>query len=177
MLRRLSVIGTLFSILFALPLLAQKVETDYDHSANFAQFHTYCWGKVQTTDPLFQSRIKNGIDHALQSKGWQQATSDCDVTIAAVGSKSNQQEYNTFYNGLGGGWGWRGWGGMGATTTSVENVPVGTLVVDIYDSHSKHLLWRGMAHDTLSSKPEKNSQKVEKAIDKMFDKFPPKKST
>lgn len=35
--------------------------------------------------------------------------------------------------GMGGGWGWRrGWGGgMGDSTTTVENTPVGTLVVDV----------------------------------------------
>jgi Domain of unknown function (DUF4136) len=61
-------------------------------------------------------------------------------------------------------------------TTTVEHVPIGTLVVDIYDSSSKHLVWRGMAHDQLSDKPEKNTQKLQKAVDKLFDKFPPKSS-
>jgi hypothetical protein len=31
-----------------------------------------------------------------------------------------------------------------------------------------------MASDTLSSKPEKNTQKLDKAIAKLFEKFPPK---
>jgi hypothetical protein len=29
-----------------------------------------------------------------------------------------------------------------------------------------------MAHDTLSDNPEKNDQKVNKAVDKLFRKFP-----
>jgi hypothetical protein len=60
--------------------------------------------------------------------------------------------------------------------TTIETVPVGTLVLDIYDSGSHHLVWRGMAHDTLSDKPEKNAQKLDKAVDKMFRKFPPRAS-
>jgi hypothetical protein len=64
--------------------------------------------------------------------------------------------------------------GRGMATTTVENIPVGTLVVDIYDTGSQHLVWRGLAHDQLSDKPEKDTKKLEKAVDKMFDKFPPR---
>jgi hypothetical protein len=59
-------------------------------------------------------------------------------------------------------------------TTTVDNIPVGTLVIDIYDSSTHHLLWRGLAHDQLSDKPEKNTKKVEKAVSKLFEHFPPR---
>jgi hypothetical protein len=32
---------------------AQQVKTDYDRSANFSQYKTYSWEKVQTQDPLW----------------------------------------------------------------------------------------------------------------------------
>jgi Domain of unknown function (DUF4136) len=51
---------------------------------------------------------------------------------------------------------------------------VGTLVLDMYDSKTNKLMWRGTAVDTVSSKPEKNEKKLEKGIEKMFEKFPPK---
>jgi len=154
---------------FAAVALAQDVKTDYDHHANFAQFHTYYWEKVQTTDPLWQSRIEEAVDRDLQSKGWQRVNSGGDVAITAVGSARNQKEYQTFYNGMGG---WR-WGGFGDTTTTVENYPVGSLVLDFYDAHSKQLLWRGISQDSLSSNPDKNEKKLDKAVDKMLDHFPP----
>jgi hypothetical protein len=50
---------------------------------------------------------------------------------------------------------------------------VGTLVVDIDDGKTKQLLWRGAAKGTLSDKPEKNSQKIDKAVTKMFKQYPP----
>jgi hypothetical protein len=31
-----------------------------------------------------------------------------------------------------------------------------------------------VARDTLSDKPEKNTEKLQKAVDKMFAKFPPR---
>lgn len=58
-------------------------------------------------------------------------------------------------------------------TTTVENTPVGTLLVDVFDGHSKKLVWRGVASEALSSKPEKNEKKLEKDVEEMFKKFPP----
>jgi hypothetical protein len=59
-------------------------------------------------------------------------------------------------------------------TTEVGKIPEGTLVVDIYDTSSEHLVWRGLASDQLSDKLEKDTKKIEKAVDKMFSKFPPR---
>jgi len=44
----------------------------------------------------------------------------------------------------------------------------------LYDAHNKQLIWRGVASQSLSDKPEKNEQKLEKAVNKMLDHFPPK---
>ena len=148
---------------------AQDVKTDYDHHANFSQYRTYYWERVKTTDPLWQSRIQDAVDHALQAKGWQRVDSGGDIAVAAVGSSHNQREYQTFYDGMGG---WR-WGGFGETTTEAVNYPVGSLVLDLYDAHSHQLIWRGVSSESLSDKPEKNEKKLDKAVDKMFDHFPP----
>jgi hypothetical protein len=161
--------AVLVLLVLAAGVAAQDVKTDYDHHANFSQYHTYYWEKIKTTDPLWQSRIQDAVDHELQSKGWQRVDNGGDVAITAVGSTHNQQEYQTFYNGMGG---WR-WGGFGETTTQVESYQVGSLVVDFYDAHNKQLIWRGVSSDSLSDKPDKNEKKLEKAIDKMFNHFPP----
>ncbi len=47
--------------------VAQDVKTDYDHHANFSQYHTYCWEKIKTSDPLWESRIQEAVDHELQA--------------------------------------------------------------------------------------------------------------
>ena len=160
--------------LAAFPACAQEIHTDYDHSANFSQYHTYSWGRVHTSDPLYEDRIRRDVDRELQSKGWRLEPNGGQVIVTAVGAKQNKQEYQTFYTGFGPGWGWRGWRGMGETETTVDNVPVGTLVLDFYAGSSHHLLWRGTSQDTLSNNTDKNVDKVKKAVDKMLDKFPPK---
>lgn len=149
---------------------AQDVHTDWDKKANFERYHSYSWGKIHTSNPLWQSRIQDAVDKDLQAKGWQKVPSGGDVTLMAVGSARNQQEYQTFYDGLGGGW---RWGGFGNATTTVQNYKVGTLVLDMYDASNKQLIFRGTATDTLSENPEKNENKLEKSVDKMLKKFPP----
>lgn len=169
----ISLAAALLAGLLSLPASAQKIETDYDHSINFSQYHTYSWGRVHTSDPFFEQRVRDAVNRDLQAKGWQLVPSGGDVTLTAVAIKRDRAEYDTFYEGFGPGWRWHGWG-SGMTMTTVETVPVGTLVLDIYDSGSHHLVWRGMAYDTLSSKPDKNAQKLDKSVDKMFSKFPPR---
>ena len=95
------------------------------------------------------------------------------MTVSAVAILKQQKEYTTFYDGLGGGWRGSMGGAMGWATTNVEEVPVGTLIVDLYDTSGKGLIWRGVARSTLSDKPEKDTEKMRKAIDKMFSHFPP----
>ena len=165
-------LASVLSVLFAFTTIAlgQDVHTDYDKHAMFGNYHTYSWEKVKTTNPLWESRIRDAVDRDLQAKGWQKVESGGDVALMAVGSSQNQQEYQTFYDGLGG---WR-WGGFGETTTTVENYRVGSLVVDMYDARNKQLIWRGVASETLSNKPEKNEKTLDKAVDKMLKDFPPK---
>ena len=152
---------------------AQQVRTDYDRSANFGQYRTYSWEKVQTQNQLWASRVQEAVNESLAAKGLTPVASGGDIAIVAIETTQTQQTLNTFYDGFGGGWRWRGFGGFGDTTTTVESYKVGTLVVDLFDAHTKALLWRGSSSDTLSDKSYKNIKNLDKGVQKMFDHFPP----
>jgi hypothetical protein len=161
--------------LFASTSPAQQVKTDYDRDVNFAQYKTYSWEQVKTKDALDIDRIKSAVNAALAAKGWTQVDSGGDVSIVAMEITRNQQTLNTFYDGFGGGWGWRGFGGggFGEATTTTDTYKVGTLVVDLFDTKTKKLLWRGTSRDTLSNNSNKNIKNLDKGVEKMFKKFPP----
>jgi uncharacterized protein DUF4136 len=162
-------------LLFAGKASAQQVKTDYDRSANFAQYKTYSWEHVKTQDALDVDRIKTAVNAALAAKGWTQVDSGGDVSIVAVEMTRDQQTLNTFYNGFGGGWGWRrfGGGGFGDATTTTETYKVGSVVIDLFDTKTKQLIWRGTTSDTLSNNSEKNIKNLDKGVEKMFKNFPP----
>jgi hypothetical protein len=166
-------IGMMF--LFAGNSSAQQVKTDYDRSTNFAQYKTYSWEHVKTKDALDVDRIKSAVNAALAAKGWTQVNSGGDVSIMAMEITQNQQTLNTFYDGFGGGWGFRrfGGGGFGEATTTTDTYKVGTVVVDLFDTKTKQLIWRGSSSDTLSNNSEKNIKNLDKGVDKMFKQFPP----
>lgn len=164
-----------FMLLFASNASAQQVKTDYDRGANFAEYKTYSWEHIKTQDPLDVDRIKTAVNAALAAKGWTQVDSGGDVSIVALEITHNQQTLNTFYDGLGGGWGWRrfGGGGFGEATTTTETYKVGTVVIDLFDTKSKQLIWRGASSDTLSNNSNKNIKNLDKGVEKMFKQFPP----
>src|ERR1700756_6069885 len=173
--QRLMFALTAMMFLFAGISAAQQVKTDYDRSANFSQYKTYSWEHVKTKDSLFVDRIKDAVNGALAARGWTQVESGGDVSIVAVQMTSNQETLTTFYNGFGGGWGFRrfGGGGFGEATTTTDTYKVGTVVVDLFDTKTKQLIWRGSSSDTLSDNSDKNIKNLNKGVDKMFKHFPP----
>ena len=154
----------------------QDVRVDFDKNANFGNIKTFHaelgtkWG-----NPLGEGRVLDEVEQALVAKGWTKAGKDAaDAHVMLHGATETQKSLNTFYSGYGG-YGFYGWGGggMGSSTTTVSEYRVGTLVVDIFEAKSKALLFRGVAQDELSDKPEKNKKKAAKASEKMFKNFPP----
>ena len=65
--------------------------------------------------------------------------------------------------------------GWGQAITTPQVYTIGTLV-DLFATSTKQLIWRGVSTETLSEKPEKDTQKLNKAVEKMFKDFPPKAS-
>jgi len=163
-------------ICLAMASSAQQVKTDYDRNANFGQYKTYTWEQVKTKNDLLVDRIKNAVDNALQAKGWTQVDSGGDVSVVAMAMTRDEQTLTTFYDGFGGGWRWRGFGDFGEAITTTDTYKVGTLVIDLFDTKTKKLLWRGSASDTLSNSSDKNIKKLNKGVQKMFRHFPPEVS-
>jgi hypothetical protein len=157
-------------------LLFAAVHTDYDHKADFSRYHSYSWLAVKAGDSLWQDRIANAVDTALASKGWSKVAADGDAAVSAIGSTTERDTMQTFYDGFPG-WGWRaGWwgGGMGTATTEVIPEQIGNLTVDVFDGNTKQLIFRAVASDTISGSAEKNEKKMVKTVEDMFKKFPPK---
>ena len=128
----------LFLVALTSALFADQVSTDYDHAAQFSQLKTYSWSKVHTANSIWDERVKDAIDKQLAAKGWTQVPSGGDVSLVAIEKTAVQQQYDTFYDGFGG---WRRFGGFGESTTTVDSYKVGTLIVSMFDSNSKQMIW------------------------------------
>ena len=156
-------------------LMAQDVKHNYDPTVNFSKFTTYKWVNVEgspQSDSIVDRQIKADVDQALAAKGLTK-TDDANASLFVAYQVATQQQKQLNWFNTGGGWGWGG--GMGSATTST--VDVGTLAIDFYDPSTKLMIWRGVGTKTLdpSSNPEKNMERVHKAVDKILKDFPPKK--
>jgi len=92
------------------------------------------------------------------------------MIVTYHGIRTEERSLNTT------GYGYGRWRGGGSATTYVNTYHKGTLVIDMYDSKTKQMIFRGTGTDSVSDKPEKNEKKINKVFDKMFDpkKWPPK---
>jgi hypothetical protein len=168
----------LFSTLIAgAPAMAQAVTVDYDHTINFLKFKSYTLQKVHATDPEVESRLTIAVDRDLQARYLHAEDKDPDLIVAVVEANQDKQEYSTFYDGLAGLSWQRGWGSGGFldATATVQDVPAGTLVFDMWDGKTKKLIWRGMITEPAAVTSAKEAdQKLDKAVGQLLAQFPPK---
>ena len=174
----------------ALPVAAcssgPQVQSDFDPSFNFSQLNTYDWA-VRTDagkDPavynnIVESRVKEAVNQALQSKGFRQSSSNPSFLVAWNGAINQQHSVQTVGTSYGYGWGWYGgWGGpgMSTSTTYVDTWDEGTLIIDIVDPKENKLVWRGSAQGKVNeyqSDPQDMQKNLNAAVDKMMANFPP----
>ena len=149
---------------------SMKVATDYDRAANFAPLKTYSWRPgTPLPNPLMSERVIAAVDAQLKAKGLTRVESGGDVTVTYHASSEKNMDVQSFSSGGA----YSCWGGC-TTSTTVTPVHVGTLIVDVVDTKSDKMLWRGSVNDTISSNPSENEKKVNEGVKKMFANFPPK---
>ena len=161
--------GMVMALFVPFTARAQKVTVDWDHNIqNFSSFKTYAWARSAkpTSNPLMNDRIVAAINNQLTAKGLRQVESGPDVFVTYGAGVRPEKSATVMGTGR-----FRMGGGMGTINQNITNT--GTLVVDISSAETRKLVWRGAASDTLSDKPDKNSKKIEKAVEKMFKKYPP----
>jgi len=170
----------LFLIVLALVFTAGcdlSANADYDTDFDFSTVKTYQWkeGNSDKISELAQKRIVTAINEQLQAKGLSEVESNPDVYVVYYGDDDQQVVANTTSYGYGYGPGWYWGGGMGGSTTTVSTYTVGTLVIDLYSAAKKQLVWRGTVSGTINENPQKNAKLIQKAVEKVFKKYPPEK--
>ncbi len=157
-------------VFFAAVMWAQEVRYDYDRNADFSAYHTYNWMPGRTpVDQLTDQEIRRAIDKQLAEKGLVRVDQNPDLLVAYQLTVREQQQIETWGDT---GWGWRG---PGWATTTVTSVPVGTLVVDMYDPARRQLVWRGVGTKTIetSGDPQKRAKRLDKSMAKLLKHYPP----
>ena len=128
-------------------------------------------------DQLIDQDIMRAVDEQLAQKGLTKVDKNPDLLVAYHAALREEKGINLNAFGTGGGpWG-GGWGGFesGSVTGQTSTIPIGTLVVNLYDPARKQLVWRGDATKTIDVKKDadKNYRNLQKAVAKLFKNYPP----
>jgi hypothetical protein len=158
----------------------QDVHYNYDRGVNFTSYKTYQWIDIPggaVPDQLIDRDIKRAVDEQLAQKGLTKVEKDPDLYVGYQAVISLEKGVNLWgsSDNLGG---WGPWGGGWRTGTvqgQTSTIPVGILLVDLYDAKTKKMIWRGDGSKTIDLKkdPDKNYRNLEKAMAKLFKNYPP----
>jgi Domain of unknown function (DUF4136) len=159
---------------------AQEIRFNYLRGTDFSKYKTYKWVQIpnaQYPNQIIDGQIKQAIDAQMALKGLSKSDDNPDLYIAYQAAINQEKQWNSYSTGgdMWGWGGWGGWGGMNTTTTTSTTINIGTLNLDFYDVATKKQVWRGEASKTLGSgkDPNKVQRNINKAMAKLFKKYPP----
>jgi hypothetical protein len=133
-------------------------------------------GSSVSDDQLLDQDVRRAIDEQLAQKGLTKVDKNADIQVSYHAAVREEKGINL--SGMGGG-GWWGAGpglsGFDSVQGQTSTIPIGTLVVGLYDPAKKQMIWRGDASKTvyLKKDPNKNYQTLQKAMAKLFKSYPP----
>jgi hypothetical protein len=176
-----------------------QVRTAVEPNANLSGLHTFYVlaapqrradaPSLPADDPMLSNSITNqslrqDLTTGFEGRGYVPAARDnADFLVAYYAG--NKEKFDTTYWGpaFDAGWGYRYWGrrysawpyyaaGPIPEYAQVQTYTQGQLIVDVIDTRTNQLLWRGQGVATVSDTPSKYSGELGKAVSAVLKKFP-----
>ncbi len=155
------------------------VKFNYNPTTDFTGLQTFAWLPVPENaeiNKLDVERIKNAVNSQLQGKGLKMSSQAPDFFIAMHLGKEEKVEViewgysyapadSYWYKGA-----WK------PGDISIYQYEEGTLILDFVDPKTKEMIWRSVAKAEVRPEKtvEKQEKKINKAIRKILENFPPK---
>jgi len=161
----------LLPLLVAGQIYAQKVEIEFDESADFSRYKTFAIqeGQLNAKAPALNSeltrkKIDNEIRKRLTEKGLMEVSTKPDLNVRFTLGSARRSDVEAYP---------AGWRGLGTRRVRVAYTE-GTLVINLRDTSKRELVWRAIAVEDKSD-PAKISEHLDDMVKKSIEKYPPKK--
>ena len=176
----MKILSFITAILLFVGCSTLDVSVDYDESFDFKSAKTFAIVKnnEMPANTLTNDRITDAIKNNLELKNYNQtAVEKADLIVVFYMKIKDKSQVSTSYSG---GLGYRGYGrgygyggGMMATTHTYD-YEEGTLVIDALNPKTKKIVWRAIGVKELSNleTPTQRTEAVNRAVDKIMEKFP-----
>ncbi|HET6178775.1 MAG TPA: DUF4136 domain-containing protein [Candidatus Sulfotelmatobacter sp.] len=169
----------LFSLTVFVPqLAAQKVRVQYDKTTDFSKYKTYAWVPgTPVFDPKLDAYIEDRVLDALRRSGLSEApVNSAELLVTYHAAINTDLSVGTAIDptyAASGGVATPGssiWEAGGGGTTHVTK---GSLIFEIVSRLTNRPIWTGTAKHTVSDQHAERWNQVKKALDKIFQEFPP----
>lgn len=162
---------------------APRSESMLDPAADFKSYKTFGWETAASTDAsgqpqplsIIDSNIQTAIATELKGKGYEEAAVGTNPDLVVSYEKAREQtlKNNPIRIGIGvGGYGGHGGASVGASSASVKNVDVGTLVVHVIDRARNAEAWTGRVSGELSKGGTVEPAVIQSAVAELLREFP-----
>lgn len=165
-----------------------ETSCDFASDANFSGLKTFDWlqeeqpsiGDSRIDNAVTNSQIRSAVDQVLTLKGFVKSNSgqpDFFVSYQAViEEKTDVTTINrpASFGGTGG-YSPSAYFAYSNSETFVTEYDEGSLCIDIVDSKTKKLIWRGVGTTTVLEKanPQKREARIREGVKKILSQFPP----
>jgi len=169
------------------------------NKTNMSQYRSFAWlspqGKMEdkpTANAVADLKIKDAAVMSLTGKGLRMQKNNPDLLVtytAKVGLGSKTVYYPTYYGtgfypgfGMGYGWGYRPyyWGGWGfggpaftyyggMTAVDKEHYKEGTIIIDLIDTRTRRVVWRGFGVGEVHHDVQKNIDDIPKIVEGIIE--------
>lgn len=153
---------------------SMKVSVNHDETVDFSSYVTFAFSTdaneirgTRASARAVASLIERTIRERLVAGDYAVAENDPDFIVAYHASVIDANASMPYGSGK-----YSAWGGG---SSHVAFLSEGTLIIDIVDSDSNDLIWRGKASAVVERGSSEEANKVvRKAVRKMLAKFPPR---
>jgi hypothetical protein len=152
------------TILTTILLLTSSLQAvEYDHAVDFSRYKTWSWqaGVPVPPDLVHDKRIREAVARELAGRGLSRVDSDPTLLVRYYAARSTRIDLLPLDS------------GSGAPPTGIRYVETGALVIDLLDTASGKVVWRGHATGVLRYGPKEIAAQIDSAVAELLARFPP----
>lgn len=155
---------------------AANVVTDYDAGVAYDRYQTWAFGPSEDNryTSLDGSRVEDAVSRALETKALTRTDAEeADLLVSYHIDNVDRLDTTGFSYGVGFGRGNFGWGL--STAPPVREVQEGQLIIDLVDTSTDKVIWRGTSKRYLNQNqsPETRHKLINEVVAEMFSRYPP----
>jgi hypothetical protein len=161
--------------LFITGCATMNVSSQVQRDLSFSNYHTFDWGEPgplppndpRLATPFFRDHLEGAVERALAAKGFEHAAPSATADLLFHYHASIDDRIDVSRSDTGG-----YQGGNGITVTSFE---AGTIVIDVVDTKTNRVVWRGWAQHSLEGvldNQDRLAALIDEAVSRMMARFP-----